>query len=664
MWFWPGNLPKHALRSAAPVVLLGLCLLGLSSAIHASSEGNETARAAFAKAQEYRSKGDVRSARIELMNATKADPEWIDARILQAEILLKLFDGIGAQAELERAFELGINPSEVRHLYGHAFQLQGKWDKANEQLFAVDIPEEHEAYAARIAGRIALQTGDDTLAMRMFNRAIALDPKDADLWVDIARFRAGSGDQAGAIAAVDEAVALEPNNIRALQHRGELLRFQFGLAAALPWFERGLQIDPNDVALLTEYAATLGDMGRMTDMLTVVRKIISLDGRNARAFFMQAVLAARAGKYDLARILMQKTEGKLDDVPAVLLAQGIIEHGEANYNAAIDRFTRLVSLQPNNRQAQNLLARSFYLAGNPGDAVAALASQVDDSGADPYALWLTGRALEALGERQKAIGALNRAARHAVGPESAFVPDVPMEILRAEANRDPRNALAVVPFIRALFDSGDFNAAYEKAKLLQAGSPGASGAHILVADTASALGNYEEALRALEIARKIHFSEPVMLRMIDVLRAKGSMQQSGEVLAQYLSYNPNNIAGLRWMAYAHLETENWEVASSILESLRKRIGDNDALIMAGLAQAYTGLGQTEKAIRAGQIAYSVQPSSPVVSHLYGLALLADEARGADAIDLIEKAISIVPENATYRKSLSRAVSVVAQRRKS
>lgn len=660
--FW--NVYMHKLRLLASTVLLGALLIGLSSVIHAASEGNEDALEALAKAQEYQSTGDVRSARIELMNAIKADPQWIDARILQAEILLELFDGIGAQAELERAFDLGLDPSEVRHLYGHAFQLQGKWNKAKAQLFANDIPVQNHAYAARITGRVALQTGDDALATQAFDRAIALDAKDPDLWVDIARFRAGSGDQAGAIAAVDEAVALEPNNIRALQYRGELLRFQFGLGAALPWFERGLQIDPNDVSLLTEYAATLGDMGRMTDMLTVARKIISLDGRNARAFFMQAVLAARAGKYDLAQILMQKTEGELDDVPAVLLVQGIIEHGQANYNAAIDKFTRLVSMQPNNRQAQNLLAQSLYLAGNASDAIEVLNLQVKNSGADPYALWLTGRAHEALDERQRATGPLNRAARHNIGPKTAFAPDIPMEILQAEASREPRNARVVIPYIRALYDRGDFNQAFAKAKQLQAGNPGASDAHILVADTAMALSAYDEALVALENARKIHFSESVMLRMIDVLRAKGAMQQSGEVLAQYLSYNPNNVAGLRWMAYEHLETENWEVARRILENLRKRIGNNDALIMAGLAQAYTGLGQTEKAVNAGRIAYRVQPSSPVVSHLYGLALLADGSRGKDAIDLIEKAVTIVPESATYRRSLVKANSVVKQSRKS
>lgn len=654
------HFPRTLRFCSNPLVLaaaLALGVVGVPTAIYAASEGNADAREAFANAEKFRALRDVRSARIELMNAIKADPEWIDARVAQAEVLLGLYDGIAAEAELDHALDLGLDPAAVRHLYGHALSLQGKAQKALDQLQADDIPAEHQGYAARILGKVALQLGDKQLASQSFNRAMELDRRNPDLWVDIARFRADAGDQAGATNAVDEAVKLDPDNIRALQYRGELLRFQFGLGTALPWFERALEIDPNDVPLLTEYAATLGDMGRMTEMLTVARKIIALDGRNPRAFFMQSVLAARAGKYGLARRLMHQTEGALDNVPAVMLVQGIIEHGEGNYNAAVDKFGRLASIQPDNRQVQNLLARSLYLAGSAVDAVDVLKSQVNRTGADPYALWLAGRALEAFDERGQAAGVMNRAAIHDTGREGAIVEDVPLGILSAEAQRNANDARAMVPYIRALFNAGDYATAFAEAKRLQEGNPGASAAHILVADVAAAMGDFDEALDALDKARSIRFSEPVMLRLVEVLRSQGNMQKSGEVLAQYLNYNPSNIAGLRWMAYAHLETKSWSVAAHLLENLRRRIGDNDALIMAGLTQAYTGLGQTDKAIAAGRIAYRVQPSSPVVSHLYGLALMADGKRKQDAIALLEKAVAIMPENRVYRESLRRARSV-------
>ncbi|MEP6199922.1 MAG: tetratricopeptide repeat protein, partial [Marinomonas sp.] len=403
--------------------------------------------------------------------------------------------------------ELGQEPAPVRHLLGHALALQGKVQKARDQLLADDIPLEHQAHAARMMGNVALQLGDRQLARMSFNRSMKLDEKNPDLWVDIARFRSEFGDQAGATNAVEEAVKLGPENVRALQYRGELLRFQFGLGAALPWFERALLIDPNNVPLLTEYAATLGDMGRMTEMLTIARKIIALDGRNPRAFFMQAVLAARAGNYSLARRLMHKTEGAIDEVPAVLLLQGIIEHGEDNHNAAVDKFARLVSIQPNNRQAQNLLARSLYLAGSALDSVEVLKSQVNRSGAAPYALWQAARGLEAIDERGQATGVLNRAAIHDIGKESAIRTEISLNVLQAEAQRSPNDARTVIPYIRALYSKGDYANALVEAKRLQRGNPGASPAHVLVADVAATMGNYDEALDALQQARSIRFSE-------------------------------------------------------------------------------------------------------------------------------------------------------------
>lgn len=658
------RLSLHMTRSRVFLLwlfVLAVLLSGLS-AVSAASDGNDKARAAYQKAMQFDAVGNARTARIELMNAIKQDPRWIEPRVAQAQVLLQLSDGVAAEAELERAIELGLTPSSVRHLLGHAYLLQGKLDAALEQLRNNDIPRAYHGYTARIMGNVAQRLGDNALATRAFDRAVQLDIANPDLWVDIAVFRNGLGDQAGAIAAIDEAVHHGPAHVRALQYRAKMLRSQFGLAAAIPWFERALQVDPNNVAVLTEYGATLGDMGRMTDMLVVARRIISLDGRNARAFFMQAVLAARAGQYDLARVLMQKTRGQLDDVPAAILVGAIIENADGNHRAAIEKFRRLVSLQPNNLQAQRLLARSLYLADAPDDSVAVLARQVSRDGAAPYALWLAGRAHEAAGGRLRATALFNRAAGHDDGRPPVFTPDTPINILQADMARDPENARTVIPYIRALVDQGNLGAAYGTARQLQKANPGASDAHILVADIAMASGNLDAASAALDRAREIRFSEPVMLRLFDVLRQKGDLQQSGELLAQYLAYNPGSVEALRWMAYTHLETENWDVARKILEHLRLRIGNNDALIMAGLAQAYTGLGRIDDAIAAGRIAYAKQPSSPVVAHLYGLALLGDQTRIKDAIDLIQKSVSIAPDVALYRQSLARAYAMRARQR--
>src|SRR5690606_30187586 len=114
----------------------------------------------------------------------------------------------------------------------------------------------------------------------------------------------------------ERALVLGPKSPRALHFMGQLVRDSRGLRAGLGWFARGVVENPEDLLLLKDYAATLGELGRTKDMLRITRAMIALDPDNADAFFLQAVMAARAGKLNLARRLMWRTGDAYDEVPA------------------------------------------------------------------------------------------------------------------------------------------------------------------------------------------------------------------------------------------------------------------------------------------------------------------------------------------------------------
>src|SRR5690606_24147073 len=111
-------------------------------------------------------------------------------------------------------------------------------------------------YALRIRTRAYTAGGNLAAAQEAALEGITLAPKSADAWTELGRFRLNAGDIAGAIAASQQAVALDRGNTDALLLRGELVRTQFGLVAALPWFEAALQRDPYRHAALIQYAAT------------------------------------------------------------------------------------------------------------------------------------------------------------------------------------------------------------------------------------------------------------------------------------------------------------------------------------------------------------------------------------------------------------------------
>ena len=246
--------------------------------------------------------GDVRTARVEFLNALQADPDDRAARVMQARVDLALGDGLAAESEIMRARQSGVPAADTAHLLAHAKLLQGDAQAALAEA-AGAVPA-NEAYAARIRGRAYMVLGDSGNALAAFNRALVVAPQDSDVWTDVARFRRSNGDVAGALEAADRAVAARPRNVEALVLRGILTRGQYGLAAALPWFDRALDIDGGNVEALVERAITYGDMGRMSDMLADAREAHRLTGGNPTAYYLEAVLAARAGNFDLARRLM------------------------------------------------------------------------------------------------------------------------------------------------------------------------------------------------------------------------------------------------------------------------------------------------------------------------------------------------------------------------
>ena len=153
--------------------------------------------------------------------------------------------------------------------------------------------------------------GESGNALAAFNRALVLAPGDSSVWTDVARFRRSNGDVAGALEAADRAVAARPRNAEALVLRGVLTRGQYGLAAALPWFDRALDVDGGNVEALIERAITYGDIGRMSDMLADAREVHRLTGGHPTAYYLEAVLAARARNFALARSLWERTRRRL-----------------------------------------------------------------------------------------------------------------------------------------------------------------------------------------------------------------------------------------------------------------------------------------------------------------------------------------------------------------
>lgn len=646
---------RHHIRKPA-LLLAGLmacaaCMGGARPALAADRAG---AAELLKQAHEHARKGDLGAAHAALRKASEADPTWYAPNLARAGAFLFKRDGIAAENELKLAMQRGASEQVVRHLMGQAQELQGDMREARRWLTGGPFSKSGAVRGWTTLGRVEIASGNLPAAGKAFDQALAVNPVDSELWVDIARLRFLGGEQKQALEAVERAVELAPENPKALQYHGQLTREQLGLLPALIWFERALKIAPNDVNLLVEYAATLGDLGRNAEMLAATRKILDADPDNPNAYFMQAVLAARAGKTSLARRLMLKTEGKLQNLPAALLVDGALEYRAGNLNQAIDRLQRLYARQPQNRQAMQMLARAMQRNGEYAEVVRRFRAAADRSDATPYLLTVVGRSLEQLDRRDEAAIYLNRAAQtFAPAMQPIAVPDS-LPVLALAARDRPNDARAVIPYIRGLLAAGQADRALVEAKRLRDLNTGAADAHLLVGDVEMIAGRWPEASEAYRQGAAIRMTDLTLLRTLAAIARTGADADARQFNGQYLDRNPFHPMALRIQSMSVLDAGQWAIAAPMLRDLRDRIGLQDAFLMADLAMAELKLGRNGQAAEAAEAAYRAQPASPVSAHIWGMALLAEGKRLADAEALLEKAHRGNPGNGFMAWNLARA----------
>ncbi|PSJ37641.1 tetratricopeptide repeat protein [Allosphingosinicella deserti] len=639
--------------TAPRLVLAAALLLG---AVACSSGPAQTPQDAYAKGLAALEAGDPRTARVELLNAIDGAPGDPRIRVAQARTHLLLADGNAAEAELMRAQKLGTPPNDLHHLLAHAYFLQKRFKEAAAE--AEKAPAVHRAYAARMAGRAYYATGALQKAADAFTQAMEAGQDDTFVWTDVARFRRNTGALGEAMAAADRAIALDARNIEALTLRGELSRSQYGLAAAIPWFNKALEIDPKSVLALSERAATLADLGRMHAMLDDTRRILAIQSDHPVPWFLQAILAARAGKFQLARTLYDRTGGALEQQPAGLLLAGIVDLQTGRAEQAVVRLRALLDMQPANFKARRLLAVAQWRQGDAAATIETLRPLADRPDADPYVLSLIGKAFQRRGNADVAAHYLARAAqpqrRDAVALLSGPVDDATLDDLRGKAESNPRDASLQIDLVRALLGRGNGGEALARARALQTAFPGAPDAHVLVGDALGIQGNFAAAAQDYRKAANIAFTEPVAMRLIEALRYSGDEAGATRVLALFLTQNPQNVPAQQLAAAAYLKAKQWDQAIALYEGLRRRLGNRDATLLNNLAWAYSEKGDYDRAIPLARRAYALDARNPATADTLGWLLFKSGEARMEGLALLGQAARGAPSDAQIRAHLAAA----------
>lgn len=570
------------------------------------------------------------------MAAAAPQPVSLDA-IIDA---LARGDGIAAEARARAAREAGVPDVELNAYFGEAALQQGRLADARRWLAPGNFSPASFASGYHALARLEMQQSNYPAAARAFDKVLSRGKGSAQLWVDIGRMRYQSGEQSLAFSAAAQALERDPEDPRALEFRGQLARDAEGLMAALPWFERGVEAQPEDMGLLGEYAATLGELGRNTEMLIVARKMVKINPSHPRAYFLQAVLAGRAGHDDLARRLLLKTGERYQELSAVILLGSALELRSGNPAQAIELLDPLVRRQPDNRAATLLLARALLASGEANELLARFRYLADRPDASPYELTLVGRALEHLGQRKEAAIYLDRAA---AGPRRVLVA---LPVPRGDDLAPILFGTGPIPMgvmeVRQRAGRGEDGSALDEARRLVRQFPTSGDVAELAGDAALMAGRAPEALSHYEDAASIRRNWALVERMATAYREQRRDEAAALVLSDFLRQNPREPQAAAMLARIAASQRDWDRAARLLRyaMVLERAGV-DSRLFSDLAVAELQLGQKDRAVSLARRAYALQRTNGRLSLIYGRALQ-NSGNAHDAQLLLAKADTIGP----------------------
>lgn len=520
--------------------------------------------------------------------------------IQQVHAQLDADDAVAAEVTLQKMLDTGSPRADVAAYFGEAALAQNDLKAAREWLGPGEFSPDSRLHGFRMLGMLEIASGNLPAAGKAFDRALEVDAKSSQLWVDIARLRYRGGEQAQAIDAARRAVQLDPDEPQALHLWGEILRDTEGLVAAEKWFAAALEKVPGDVEIRLSLAATRLDLGLAEAAIKTLDDGGDEIKESKRAFLIRAIDAARAGDDVRARDWLGQSGAASRNVPAAMLLSAVLDLKGGTYEGAAQTLSSLASRQPDNMRVQELLAYALFLNDDHKELIYRFEKMASSHRGSTYLRTLVGRAYEAMDDRAKAASFLDRAAMPET--ELGILPPVtaPDQLrLGSEAT-----ALDLRDGVRAMIASGNDGGAQNLARRYTQTYRGASDGQSLLGDAMLAAGNRKLALAAYARSAAIRQNWPLVLRQ---LTAQDQLAGSAAVLAKFAAGHPRHAEANALLADAYAAEDNWQAAATALDRAIAGGMGRVPWVLAARSVAARALGDREGQLNWALAAHDLQP---------------------------------------------------------
>ena len=618
--------------------------------------GTDNPQTLIAKAQEYRQKNSYRAAIIELKNVIQKNPDHAEARYLLGVTYNDVGDYRAAEQELRRALALRYDPNKVIPALGTSLVRLAEFKKVLDEVNLqpdASSPVQAEILTLRALASIGL--GRVSEGREMLEQALSTQPEFAGALLGKAGLAVSERKLGEATRLLERALASAPTSIDAWLMKGDLSRIAGDQAGAVAAFQKVLDLNPDNVPARLNIASLLiagGKFDQARKEIEQLRKITNSPMVN----YMHALLEFHQKNDRAAReAIQQALKSSPDHVPSMLLA-GSIDLRLGFHAQAQAHLGRVLERTPGNLAARKLLISSLSQSGQAQRAIEVLQPALSQAPEDGALMALAGEVYMQTNEFAKAAQYYERAvkaeprsseartklglSRMATGETDRALADLEAAVQLEPAGRYQADILLVMSHL----NQKNYDQALKAVGTLEKKQPNNPVTHNLKAaiylgkkDTASGRKHLE---RALEL-QPTYVAAAMNLAQLDL--QEKNPQAARRRLEAVLEKDKGNLQALLGLAElgphigaTHKEQIDW------LERARKA---NPSSVAPGvmLAALYLQIGDTRKALDAARQAQAIAPDNPKALEILGMA----QSRAGDkeqAVTTFGKLVALQPKS--------------------
>ncbi|MCB1676335.1 MAG: PEP-CTERM system TPR-repeat protein PrsT, partial [Halioglobus sp.] len=494
------------------------CIALTCSLLALAGCGGKSVEELVAQAEQHLASGDYKSATVELKNALQRDGANPRARWLLGRLYLDTGNLPSAEKELRRARELGWDANDTTPALARAQLAQGEYaEVAALSGDGLEAPAAAQLLAAQALAQLAL--GQTAYAEELVAAAFDKAPDSVDAKMAEARVLATRGDATGALIVLEEVLGDAPKLAAAWSLKGDILMRQQILPEAVAAFDQAIALQKNNFADRLKRAMVNLQQHDFEAAQADATVLLKAAPQHPASNYVQGILHFQNKQYAQAITALSVAEPAADQYPLTLFYLGSAHFMEGNRDQAALFASRFVKRLPDNVAGRKLLALLRLQQGRFTEVQELVQPVLDRNPDDVGALNIMANALLRDGKTEEGLALLTRVAELQPDSPAAQVrlgagllmtgrDDEAIEHMEMALTLDPEFQQADILLVMNQLRKQDFDGAIEAAKAFRRRNPGQVTPHNLLGKVYLASGRTEEARASFNKALELDPGDP------------------------------------------------------------------------------------------------------------------------------------------------------------